>query len=153
MTRLLPRRSGTASVGARVHPNTDGAHDPALIWLYASDCGLKVEAYRKGRARPDGVLAPEGRFAGEGEWSDTDGVLMTVEVTSHDGDTHRGDRGDKPAAYAAAGIPVYLLVDRDACAVVVLVPSRHPLRLHGGESLLPRAGCTVTMSVHVQHCV
>ncbi|MDT0549890.1 Uma2 family endonuclease [Streptomyces lonegramiae] len=89
------------------------------LWLYANDCGLKVEAYRKGRARPDGVLAPDGRFAGDGEWSDTDGVLMTVEVTSHDRDTNRRDRIEKPAAYATAGIPVYLLVDRDACALIV----------------------------------
>ncbi|MEU5607587.1 Uma2 family endonuclease [Streptomyces sparsogenes] len=93
-------------------------HRPDL-WLYAGERGLKVEAYRKGRARPDGVLAPDGRFAGDGEWSDPAGVLMTVEVTSHDRDTDRRDRVEKPAAFATAGIPVYLLVDRDACAVVV----------------------------------
>ncbi|MFI0820437.1 Uma2 family endonuclease [Streptomyces sp. NPDC021098] len=93
-------------------------HRPDL-WLYASDCGLKVEAYRKGRARPDGVLAPDGHFSGRGEWSNPEGVLMTVEVTSHDGDTDRRDRIEKPAAYASVGIPVYLLVDRDACAVIV----------------------------------
>ncbi|MDX3229732.1 Uma2 family endonuclease [Streptomyces sp. ME19-01-6] len=89
------------------------------LWLYSGECGLKVEAYRKGRARPDGVLAPEEHFAGRGEWSDPDGVLMTVEVTSYDHDTDRRDRIEKPAAYAAAGIPAYLLVDRDACEVVV----------------------------------
>ncbi|KAK1179488.1 Uma2 family endonuclease [Streptomyces sp. NBS 14/10] len=89
------------------------------LWLHAVQRGLKVEAYRKGRARPDGVLAPEGRFAGDGEWSDPDGVLMTVEVTSHDRDTEARDRIEKPAAYATAGIPVYLLVDRDACALIV----------------------------------
>jgi Uma2 family endonuclease len=93
-------------------------HRPDL-WLYGADCGLKVEAYRKGRARPDGVLAPDGHFAGDGEWSDSDGVLMAVEVTSFDGDTNARDRQEKPAAYAAAGIPIYLLVDRDCCEVVV----------------------------------
>ncbi|MFE0193648.1 Uma2 family endonuclease [Streptomyces sp. NPDC058989] len=93
-------------------------HRPDL-WLYADERGLKVEAYRKGRARPDGVLAPDGHFAGHGEWSDTDGVLMAVEVTSYDWDTDRRDRQQKPEAYAAADIPVYLLVDRDICAVVV----------------------------------
>ncbi|MEU0846289.1 Uma2 family endonuclease [Streptomyces sp. NPDC005962] len=93
-------------------------HRPDL-WLYASDCGLKVEAYRKGRARPDGVLAPDGHFSGHGEWSDPEGVLMALEVTSHDGDTDRRDRIEKPAAYAAVGIPAYFLVDRDACAVIV----------------------------------
>jgi Uma2 family endonuclease len=89
------------------------------LWLYPSDCGLKVDDYRKGRARPDGVLAPDGHFAGKGDWADPDGVLMTVEVTSYDGDTDRRDRQEKPAAYAAAGIPVYLLVDRDLGAVLV----------------------------------
>lgn len=93
-------------------------HRPDL-WLYADDRGIKVEAYREGRARPDGVLAPDGHFAGHGEWSDPAGVLMTVEVTSFDGDTNSRDRQEKPAAYAAAGIPVYLLVDRDCCEVVV----------------------------------
>ncbi|GAA2667310.1 Uma2 family endonuclease [Streptomyces aculeolatus] len=110
----------------------DGDHDEIVRWLlrrcmqqrpdlflYPAGRGLKVEEYRKGRARPDGVLAPDGHFAGEGEWSDPEGVLMVVEVTSHDGDTDRRDRQDKPAAYAAAGIPVYLLVDRDAGTVVV----------------------------------
>ncbi|SER50058.1 Putative restriction endonuclease [Streptomyces qinglanensis] len=49
----------------------------------------------------------------QGEWADPAGVLMTVEVTSYDSDTDRRDRQEKPAAYAAAGIPVCLLVDRD----------------------------------------
>lgn len=89
------------------------------LFLYVDERGLKVEEYRSGRARPDGVLAPEGYFAGRGEWSDPEGVLMAVEVTSYDGDTDRRDRQDKPAAYAAAGIPVYLLVDREAGTVVV----------------------------------
>ncbi|MGW2365157.1 Uma2 family endonuclease [Streptomyces sp. NPDC001667] len=89
------------------------------LWLYASGRGLKVEAYRNGRARPDGVLALKAHFAGHGEWSDPEGVLMAVEVTSYDGDTERRDRKEKPAAYAAAGIPVHLLVDRDAGTVVV----------------------------------
>ncbi|MFW6723076.1 Uma2 family endonuclease [Streptomyces sp. MAR4 CNY-716] len=93
-------------------------HRPDLL-LYPTGRGLKVEEYRKGRARPDGVLAPDGHFTGHGEWSDAEGVLMAVEVTSYDGDTNRRDRQDKPAAYAAVGIPVYLLVDRDAGTVVV----------------------------------
>ncbi|WP_427763738.1 Uma2 family endonuclease [Streptomyces sp. DSM 41931] len=44
---------------------------------------------------------------------------MVVEVTSHDSDTDRRDRVEKPGGYAAAGIPVYLLIDRDDCSVVV----------------------------------
>lgn len=81
--------------------------------------GLKVETYRRGRARPDGVLAPVGHFAGQGDWADTRGVLMVVEVTSYDSDTHDRDRVEKPRAYAEAGIPVYLLIDPDSLSVLV----------------------------------
>lgn len=87
-------------------------------WLYP-DQGLRVETYRKGNARPDGVLAPSGTFVGQGEWAGTEGVLMTVEVTSHDSDTDQRDRVEKPRAYAEAGIPVYLLIDRVAGEVKV----------------------------------
>ncbi|WP_315986843.1 hypothetical protein [Streptomyces sp. Isolate_219] len=41
------------------------------LWLYR-DQGLKVQAHRAGRARPDGELAPSGAFAGRGEWADPD---------------------------------------------------------------------------------
>lgn len=36
-----------------------------------------------------------------------------------DSDTDRRDRVDKPPAYAATGIPVYPLIDRDTCEVKV----------------------------------
>jgi Uma2 family endonuclease len=109
----------------------DGDHGAIIMWLIRQcmrarpeldlhpEQGLVVEEYRKGRARPDGVLAPVAHFAGRGEWADADGVLMTVEITSYDTDTDRHDRHDKPAAYAAAGIPVYLLIDRDDSTVTV----------------------------------
>ncbi|MFI2425998.1 Uma2 family endonuclease [Streptomyces sp. NPDC018955] len=110
---------------------TDGNHDQIVawlqrlcmqhrpeLWLYA-ERGMKVETYRKGRARPDGVLAPFGFAKGHGDWSEAEGVLMTVEVTSHDADTHQRDRVEKPGGYAAAGIPVYLLVDREDRTVTV----------------------------------
>ncbi|WP_310712739.1 Uma2 family endonuclease [Streptomyces lydicus] len=109
----------------------DGDHGTIVMWLIRQCMqgrpeldlhptqGLKVGQYRKGRARPDGSLAPVAHFAGQGEWADPEGVLMTLEVTSYDGDTERRDRQEKPAAYAAAGIPVHLLVDRDRCELVV----------------------------------
>ncbi|GGW96183.1 Uma2 family endonuclease [Streptomyces chryseus] len=110
---------------------TDGAHGAITMWL-VRQCmqarpdldlnptqGLKVEEYREGRARPDGVLAPVDHFDGQGDWGDPEGVLMTVEITSYDSDTDRRDRHEKPPAYAAAGIPVHLLIDRDACTVTV----------------------------------
>ena len=114
----------------QVKPGTDGVHGAIVMWLlercmqrpelslYPAQ-GLKVEACRKGRARPDGCLAPEGNFGGQGEWAAPDGVLMTVEVTSHDPDTDKRDRVEKPDGYAAAGIPLYLLVDRETCSVTV----------------------------------
>ncbi|MFJ3697713.1 Uma2 family endonuclease [Streptomyces sp. NPDC090052] len=91
--------------------------DPGL-WLYPEQ-GLRVETYRKGNARPDGALAPSGTFVGQGEWAGADGVLMVVEVTSNDADTDHRDRVEKPRAYAETGIPVYLLIDRDAGEVKV----------------------------------
>lgn len=109
----------------------DGDHETIIMWLLRqcmqsrpeldlhTSQGLKVGEYRRGRARPDGSLAPIAHFAGHGEWADPDGVLMTVEVTSYDHGTDLRDRVEKPPAYAAAGIPVYPLVDRDACEVVV----------------------------------
>jgi Uma2 family endonuclease len=107
----------------------DGDHDTIVVWL-SKRCmqvrpdldlyqgrGLHVEKYREGRARPDAVLVPEEHFAGHGEWADPSGVLLVLEVTSHDSDTDQRDRQEKPVAYGAAGIPFYLLIDRDACAV------------------------------------
>ncbi|MEO3978366.1 Uma2 family endonuclease [Streptomyces sp. CAU 1734] len=114
-----------------VKPMPDGDHGAIFMWLLRQciqhrpdldlhpDQGLAVEAYRAGRARPDGVLAPVAHFAGQGEWSHPDGVLMTVEITSHDSDTDRRDRSEKRAGYAEAGIPVYLLVDRKTNTLVV----------------------------------
>ncbi|MET7782282.1 Uma2 family endonuclease [Streptomyces mirabilis] len=109
----------------------DGNHREIFVWLqeqcmqYRPDLrlypesGIKAEAYRNGRARTDGAVAQRGHFRGHGEWSDTEGILMAVEITSHDRDTDRRDRVDKPAGYAAASIPIYLLVDRDNNTVVV----------------------------------
>lgn len=109
----------------------DGLHSEIVMWLQQlcmqhhpqlglyGDRGLKIETYRKGRARPDGTLAPTGHFVRAGEWAEPDGVLMTVEVTSHHYDTNQRDRVEKPRAYAESGIPVYLLIDRDADEVTV----------------------------------
>ncbi|MFJ6605367.1 Uma2 family endonuclease [Streptomyces lydicus] len=88
-------------------------HRPEL-WLDGNQ-GLKVQPYRGGRARPDGSLAPCDAFVGQGEWAEPEAVLMVVEVTSHDSDTDRRDRVEKPRAYAETGIPLYLLIDRQAC--------------------------------------
>ncbi|MFC8090340.1 Uma2 family endonuclease [Streptomyces sp. NPDC057301] len=110
---------------------TNGNHGAITMWLIRQCMrarpeldlnplqGLKVEAYRQGRARPDGVLAPVDHFVGQGDWADPHGVLMAVEIASYDSDTHNRDRVEKPRAYAEAGIPVYLLIDRDNLTVLV----------------------------------
>ncbi|MFD3617022.1 Uma2 family endonuclease [Streptomyces sp. NPDC058676] len=110
---------------------TNGNHSTIVMWLIRQCMqarpeldldptqGLKVEGYRNGRALPDGALAPVGYFAGQGDWADPDGVLMTIEITSYDADTHDRDRVEKPRGYAEAGVPVYLLIDRENASVVV----------------------------------
>lgn len=110
----------------------DGVHQTITMWLLRQCIqqkpqwdlhigqGLVVASYRKGRAIPDGVLAPVAHFARTaGEWADPDGVLMAVEITSHDYDTNQRDRVEKPRAYAESAIPVYLLIDRDSREVTV----------------------------------
>jgi Uma2 family endonuclease len=125
----------------------DGNHTSIFMWLLrqcmqqrpeldlAPERGVKAEAYRKGRARTDGFLAPVDHFRRDGEWSDPDGSLMAVEITSRDRDTNQRDRIDKPVGYAGAEIPVYLLIDRDSHTLTVFSEpkdgryqhvSRHP---------------------------
>ncbi|MET9798259.1 Uma2 family endonuclease [Nocardiopsis alba] len=114
----------------RTVPDSD--HNAILMWLMrqfmtqradmdlnVTDQGLKVDSYRKGRARPDGILAPVDHFAGQGEWADPQGVLAVVEVTSWDSDTNSRERVEKAHTYAACDIAVYLLVDRDDDSVTV----------------------------------
>ena len=43
-------------------------------------------------------------------WGSAAGIVMLVEITASYRDT---DRVDKRRAYAAAGIPLYLLIDRN----------------------------------------
>ncbi|MFF3221919.1 Uma2 family endonuclease [Nocardia suismassiliense] len=109
-----------------VKPPPDGNHSCVMQWLIrlclrhrpelwlSSSRGLAVGDDRTGRARPDGTLAAADAFVGKGEWANADPVLMVVDVTSHDEDTNRRHRTDRFHAYAATGIPVYLLIDRDA---------------------------------------
>ncbi|WP_416971380.1 Uma2 family endonuclease [Streptomyces sp. 4F14] len=115
----------------------DGNHREIALWLtlqvaqhrpdlgFYGESGLETGAYRKGRARTDGVVARKGHFTGHGEWSESDGIFMAVEITSHDRDTHRRDRVDKPVGYAEAGIPLYLLIDRDNDTVVLYRSPMH----------------------------
>ena len=115
-----------------VRPVPDSDHNAILMWLMrrfmtqradldlnVTGQGLKVDSYRKGRARPDGILAPIDHFAGQGEWADPQGVLAVVEVTSRDSGANARDRVEKAHAYAACDIGVHLLIDRDDDSVTV----------------------------------
>lgn len=116
-------------LGAKAMP--DGDHARIIQWLIrifvaarpelflTAEQGLRIDRYRKGRARPDGSLAPADAFVGQGEWANPEPVLMVVEVTSDDQDTERRDRQEKPRAYADTEIPIYLLIDRDSCELTV----------------------------------
>lgn len=135
-TRILARSTESirlelidGKVRSRVMP--DGDHGRIIQWLTRicmqsrpelwlhPEQGLKVQECRKGRARPDGSLAPSEAFVGQGEWADPAPVLMAVEVTAYDSGTDHGHRAEKPRAYARTGIPVYLLIDREYRQVTV----------------------------------
>jgi len=70
----------------------------------------------RGRYIPDSVITPPHHFRGHESWAPTDGILMVLEVTSN---RVEKDRHHKRRGYAAAGIPLYLLVDRSADEVVL----------------------------------
>ncbi|WP_461036232.1 Uma2 family endonuclease [Streptomyces mayteni] len=144
----------------------DGNHSTMVMWLIRQciqarpdldlhpEQGLIVEEYRKGRAKPDGVLAPVAHFAGQGEWADPEGTLMVVEITSYDGDTDRRDRHEKPAAYAAVGIPIYLLIDRDDSTVTVHSGPEHghyrdTHRIGFGEPVTIPAPVDITLDTEI----
>jgi len=114
-----------------VTPAPDGDHDENVVFLRDQfeardpgmrlyhERGLAVPAYRSGRARVDGAVAPRGYFRGQPSWADPAGVLLVVEVTSGSKADAEADRVDKRDAYAQAALPVYLLVDRHRGEVVV----------------------------------
>ncbi|MDX3454003.1 Uma2 family endonuclease [Streptomyces sp. ME02-8801-2C] len=80
--------------------------------------GLNVPgASETGHVVPDLVVAPKGSFDDEEEWHDSAPVLMVAEVTSSS--TAARDRDKKIRGYARAGIPVYLLIDREEGEVLV----------------------------------
>ncbi|GAA3372762.1 Uma2 family endonuclease [Streptomyces sannanensis] len=80
--------------------------------------GLHVPgASTTGNVEPDVVLAPKGSFADRLEYHDPAPVLLVAEVTSDS--TAANDRVKKIRGYARAGIPVYLIIDRQADKAVL----------------------------------
>jgi Uma2 family endonuclease len=72
----------------------------------------------KNHVVPDATFAPLERrlFRGTPPWMDPDGVTMVVEVTSS---KPLQDRIAKRHCYALAGIPLYLLIDRDESRITL----------------------------------
>lgn len=69
-----------------------------------------------GRFIPDGTVVVSGGLDERRPWDGSEDVELVVEVTSGQGDK---DRVKKRRGYAAAGIPLYLLIDREAGEVVL----------------------------------
>ncbi|WP_354642426.1 Uma2 family endonuclease [Kitasatospora camelliae] len=109
-----------------VTPPPDGEHETVVGRIakqvfrqgstdvdFAPGAGLIVP---DGRYIPDGTFTSVGAMLDRESWWKPDGVLMVVEVTSSD---PRKDRDAKRRGYAAASIPLYLLVDRQANRLVL----------------------------------
>lgn len=155
--RVLPEDFTAEFINGRilVVPVPDGDHDEDVasiaaqvyarkpdLWLFP-ERGLAVGSYREGRARVDGAVAPRGYFRGQKPWADTSGVVLALEVTSGGEADAEVDRVEKRDAYAASGIPVYLLVDRRRGEVVVYWGpaggryTHHSSAVFGEKLLLP----------------
>ncbi|MGK4583123.1 Uma2 family endonuclease [Kitasatospora sp. HPMI-4] len=109
-----------------VTPPPDGDHETVIGRIarqvfrrcptdldFAPGKGLIVPG---GRYIPDGTFTDRGAMLGRESWSKPDGVLMVLEVTSN---RPVKDREAKRKGYAAAGIPFYLLVDRQKNRIIL----------------------------------
>ncbi|GAA1068851.1 Uma2 family endonuclease [Kitasatospora nipponensis] len=109
-----------------VTPPPDGEHETVIgriVRQVFTEGPKEVDfAPGKGLVVPDGHYIPDATFARRGAFSAADswwkpeGVLMVLEVTSR---RPGKDREEKRTGYAAAGIPLHLLVDRQAGLVVL----------------------------------
>ncbi|NVI86717.1 Uma2 family endonuclease [Actinomadura sp. BRA 177] len=106
-----------------VSPPPDGQHETIVVAVddWVRDVhGLRLHRNLtlispEGEYVPDGIAAPKGAFAGRDWHSKPDGVVMVLEVTSGRRGERKAaerDRGPKRRGYAAADIPLYLLIDR-----------------------------------------
>ncbi|MFF0015105.1 Uma2 family endonuclease [Streptomyces sp. NPDC005374] len=117
-----------------VTPPPDGDHEKYISRLvrqvikrsrtdmdFSGNKGLLLksgEACPKNHVVPDVTFAPLDLdlFAHADSWMPCDGVAMVLEVTST---KPKADREAKRRCYARGGIPLYLLVDRDAASVTL----------------------------------
>ncbi|MHB9754067.1 Uma2 family endonuclease [Streptomyces sp. BYX5S] len=117
-----------------VTPPPDGDHEDCIGLVvnqvirrsrtdmqFSGNKGLKLKsggACPKNHAIPDGTFAPAERrlFRGADSWMPCEGVALVVEVTSS---KPQADREAKRRCYAHGGIPLYLLIDREASSVTL----------------------------------
>lgn len=117
-----------------VTPPPDGEHEKYISRIvrqvikrsstemdFSGNKGLRLrsgEASPKNHVVPDVTFAPLERdlFGGADSWMPCDGVAMVLEVTST---KPKADREANRRCYARGGIPLYLLVDRDAASVTL----------------------------------
>jgi Uma2 family endonuclease len=117
-----------------VTPPPDGEHEKYISRIvrqvirqsrtdmdFSGNKGLRL---RSGGGCPKDHVVPDVPFApieldlfgNASSWMPCDGVAMVLEVTST---KPKADREAKRRCYARAGIPLYLLVDRDAASVTL----------------------------------
>ncbi|GEK00614.1 Uma2 family endonuclease [Streptomyces sp. NPDC003388] len=100
---------------------------------FSGNKGLKLKSggsCPKDHVIPDGTFAPAALrlYRGADSWMPCDGVAMVLEVTSS---KPRIDREAKRRCYARGGIPLYLLVDREASSVTLFgEPEKDDYRQH-----------------------
>ncbi|WLW55516.1 Uma2 family endonuclease [Streptomyces sp. YU58] len=117
-----------------VTPPPDGEHEKYISRIvrqvikqsrtdmdFSGNKGLRLrsgEACPKNHVIPDVTLAPVALdlFGGADSWMPCDDVAMVLEVTST---KPKADREAKRRCYARGGIPLYLLVDREAASVTL----------------------------------
>lgn len=144
-----------------VSPPPDRDHEDIvgkLTWLIARESAAQLYAPGTmglitplGRFIPDATVGAWGSFHGSDSWAEPSGVVMTVEVTSLRADK---DRGTKRRGYAAAGIPLCLLVDRsEATTTLYSEPSgedyRQDIRVPFGKELELPAPFSFTLDTSV----
>ncbi|WP_217163932.1 Uma2 family endonuclease [Streptomyces sp. AC512_CC834] len=79
---------------------------------------------------PDGTFAPSALrpYRGAAPWMPCEGVALTLEVTSP---TPHTNRVTKRRCYARGGVPLYLLVDREASSITLFsTPEKDDYREH-----------------------
>ncbi|MDQ0760345.1 Uma2 family endonuclease [Streptomyces canus] len=100
---------------------------------FSGNKGLKLQSGSdclKDHVIPDGTFAPRKLrlYRGADSWMPCDGVAMVLEVTST---KPKADREAKRRCYARGGIPLYLLIDREASSVTLFSdPEKGDYREH-----------------------